>query len=159
MNICYKTYYFTLIFLISEILILLFLRFNNKTKNFVDVLDIEKRNIYNKITNERMMIYIKSIFLGLIISLIYMFLIPKDIFIKPKNYSKSFIIAISLIIFYLTTYFSYILHPKTDYMVLHLDSEVQKLEWVKVYKYMQFYYHLSFVIGFIGVSILYTGIC
>lgn len=159
MNICYKTYYFTLIFLISEILILLFLRFNNKTKNFVDVLDIEKRNIYNKITNERMMIYIKSIFLGLIISLIYMFLIPKDLFIKPKNYSKSFIIAISLIIFYLTTYFSYILHPKTDYMVLHLDSEVQKLEWVKVYKYMQFYYHLSFVIGFIGVSILYTGIC
>ena len=105
------------------------------------------------------MIYIKSIFLGLIISLIYMFLIPKDLFIKPKNYSKSFIIAISLIIFYLTTYFSYILHPKTDYMVLHLDSEVQKLEWVKVYKYMQFYYHLSFVLGFIGVSILYTGIC
>ena len=131
----------------------------SKTKNFVDVLDIEKRNIYNKITNERMMIYIKSIFLGLIISLMYMFLIPKDIFIKPKNYSKSFIISISLIIFYLTTYFTYILHPKTDYMVLHLDTEVQKLEWVKVYKYMQFYYHLSFVLGFIGVSILYTGIC
>ena len=159
MNFCYKTNYFALIFILSNILVFIFIKNNDVTKKFKSTLDVEKKQIYDKITNERMLLYLKSFFIGILLSLVYIFAFPKNNFLKPKNLSKLNQVAISLVILYLGIYFSYILYPKSDYMVLHLDNEMQKLEWLKVYKYMQFYYHLSFVLGFIGISLLYYGLC
>ena len=105
------------------------------------------------------MIYIKSIFIALLSSLSYMYLVPRDTFFKPRNMSKFNIVALSVVIYYIVSYQMYILYPKTDYMMLHLDSENEKLAWLKVYRNMQYNYHLSFVLGFIGVCILFIGIC
>ena len=129
------------------------------TSPFMNTLDVGKQTIYKNIINERTMIYIKSIFTALFISLAYYFAFPKNNFLKPRNMTKFSLASISLVIFYFVSYLFYILYPKTDYMILHLDTETERLEWLKVYKSMQFEYHMSFVVGFIGISILYYGIC
>tara|TARA_B100000963_G_C22631541_1_gene675178 strand:+ start:3168 stop:3650 length:483 start_codon:yes stop_codon:yes gene_type:complete len=158
-KICNKTLFFALIFILADIYLLLMVNQKTITSPFVDSLDVGKKSIYKNIVNERTMIYIKSVFIALFISLLYYFALPKNNFFKPKNMTKFSVASVSLIIFYFVTYLSYILHAKSDYMVLHLDSETERIEWLKVYKTMQFQYHLSFVFGFIGISILYYGIC
>tara|TARA_X000000950_G_scaffold143246_1_gene177482 strand:- start:384 stop:866 length:483 start_codon:yes stop_codon:yes gene_type:complete len=159
MNLCYKTVFFALIFLLSDIYLLFLINKKQVVNPLVESLDIEKKEIYNNIVEERSMIYFKSIFIGIFVSLTYYLVLPRNKFFKPKSLSKFFIASISLVILYLTIYFTYILHPKSDYMVLHLDTEQQRVEWIKVYKYMQFYYHLSFVLSFITLAILYYGLC
>ena len=159
MNFCYKTVFFALIFVFADILLLLLINKKQLTNNFAQSLDVEKKEIYKNIIQERRLIYFKSIFIGLLVSLLYMYALPKNNFLKPKNLSRFFVTTLSLIILYLSIYFSYILHPKTDYMVLHLDTQLQREQWINVYKNMQYYYHLSFVLSFISISILYYGIC
>tara|TARA_Y100001970_G_C14242497_1_gene865797 strand:+ start:1889 stop:2368 length:480 start_codon:yes stop_codon:yes gene_type:complete len=159
MNICIKTVFFALIFILADIYLLVTMNKKNITNPFINSLDVEKKQRYENIVEERTLIYIKSIFIGLLISIVYFMILPKGNILKPRNMSKISVASISLVILYLTTYFTYTLYPKTDYMVLHLETENQKLEWVNVYKQMQFQYHLSFIVGFIGVSILYYGIC
>ena len=159
MNFCYKTVFFALTFILADILLLLLINKKQLKNKFVNSLDIEKREIYENIIQERRLIYFKSIFIGLLASLLYMCVLPKNNFFKPKNLSPFFVRTLSVIILYLTIYFSYTLHPKTDYMVLHLDTQIQREEWINIYKNMQYYYHISFLLSFISLSILYYGIC
>ena len=56
-------------------------------------------------------------------------------------------------------YFYYILSPKTDWMVLHLKSEEEKHAWLKVYKTMQYNYHMGLVLGILAVVAFGNGLC
>ena len=58
-----------------------------------------------------------------------------------------------------TNYFYYILHPKSDYMILHLEEESQRLIWLKVYRNMQVKYHIGLVLGIIASMFLAKSIC
>jgi hypothetical protein len=50
----------------------------------------------------------------------------------------------------LTNYFYYILAPKSDSMVIHLDKEEQRIEWMKINKIMTFKYHIGLLLGIIA---------
>ena len=56
-------------------------------------------------------------------------------------------------------YFFYILHPKSDYMVLHLKNLEEKQAWLNIYKTMQFNYHLGFVLGLVGMIFIGNSFC
>lgn len=159
MNICTHTIFIALIFIFADMAFVYNTYSKTLKSDFYNSLDVGKKAIYDNIVQERTMIYIKSIFVAFLLSFIYFAIIPKGIFFKPLRMSKMSISAISIIIFYIVSYNFYILYPKSDYMMLHLDNEVQKLSWLKIYKDMQYNYHLSYVIGFIGVSILFIGLC
>ena len=159
MKICNRTLFFALVFIIADIYLLVMVNKKAITTPFINTLDVGKKTIYTNIVQERTMIYIKSIFIALFLSLMYYFVFPKNNFLKPKNMTRFSLASVSLVIFYVVSYVFYILYPKTDYMILHLDTENERIEWLKIYKSMQFQYHLSFVVGFIGISILYYGIC
>tara|TARA_B100001142_G_scaffold269979_1_gene275866 strand:- start:304 stop:552 length:249 start_codon:yes stop_codon:yes gene_type:complete len=60
---------------------------------------------------------------------------------------------------FLTEYFFYILHPKSDYMINHLHKEKQRKEWLNIYRTMQVNYHIGLVVGIVGVMIFYYGVC
>ena len=49
--------------------------------------------------------------------------------------------------------------PKGIFMVEILDNMMARKEWVKTYKKMQFEFHLSLIIGMVGVLMLYKSIC
>ena len=60
---------------------------------------------------------------------------------------------------FVTNYLFYILYPKTDYMLLHLNDKTQIQGWLNIYKKMQFKFHLGFVLGIIAVIVYAYGFC
>jgi len=44
-------------------------------------------------------------------------------------------------------------------MVKHLNSQDEKNAWLKIYKTMQFNYHLGFVLGLIGMIFVGNSFC
>jgi uncharacterized membrane protein YkgB len=46
------------------------------------------------------------------------------------------------------------LSPKTDYMILHLNEENQRKEWLKINKTMQFKYHIGLLLGIVASMVL-----
>ena len=65
------------------------------------------------------------------------------------------IVAITFVV----SYFYYILHPKSDWMVKHLHSKDQRDAWLQVYRHMQVQCHVGFVLGIIAVFIYGTAVC
>ena len=59
MNFCYKTVFFALIFVFADILLLLLINKKQLTNNFAQSLDVEKKEIYKNIIQERRLIYFK----------------------------------------------------------------------------------------------------
>ena len=55
-------------------------------------------------------------------------------------------------------YFYYMLAPKSDYMVLHLNERKQREEWQKIYRYMQVKYHVGLVLGIVA-AMLFAKSC
>jgi hypothetical protein len=120
--------------------------------DFYNTLSQDKIERYESIINERRTIYLKGYGLGLILAFISLFLYEKfgwnD---KKKGLNKvCFIGGITLLV----NYFYYMLSPKTDYMILHLNKENQRKEWLKINKTMQFKYHIGLLLGIIASMVL-----
>ena len=109
------------------------------------------QNLYDKLSRERMMISYQGYILGFIISL---FIILYNYFYKIKKLSTVSMVCIVLATSFLTNYFYYILHPKSDWMLNHINNSEQTKAWLIMYREMQFNYHMGLVIGILGVGIL-----
>ena len=144
-------------FLIANIYIIISSINDNKKQNLYNVLDDKQKKIYNNIVNERKNIYFTGYLVGIILSIIFVYSLKY--ILRPKKLQKISIICLVTSITFITNYLYYILYPKTDYMVLHLTDKRQVEEWLNIYKYMQFKYHLAFVIGIISVVIFTYGYC
>ena len=44
-------------------------------------------------------------------------------------------------------------------MIKHLNSQDEKNAWLKIYKTMQYNYHLGFVLGLIGMIFIGNSFC
>ena len=140
-----------LIFIIAMIWMSLAIDENELVSEFKQKLTQEQRELYSKIVNQRRNIYFVGYLLGVILSIGYI------LFFNPKIKSTLGLICLVISITFLTSYFFYILYPKENLIVLYLDSEEQRKEWIKVYKTMQFHYHLGLVLGIIAVVFLGTA--
>ncbi len=142
---------------ISAIFIIGMIYFYNMTdkskivKHYKEKLPRDLQNLYNKLSRERMAISYQGYILGFIISL---FIILYNYFYKIKKLSTVSIICIVLATSFLTNYFYYILHPKSDWMLNHINNPEQTKAWLIMYREMQFNYHMGLVIGILGVGIL-----
>jgi hypothetical protein len=121
-------------------------------EDFYNTLSQDKIERYEGIINERRTIYLKGYGLGLILAFISLFFYEKfgwnD---KKKGLNKvCFIGGITLLV----NYFYYMLSPKTDYMILHLNEENQRKEWLKINKTMQFKYHIGLLLGIVASMVL-----
>ena len=102
-------------------------------------------NRYNKISKERLLISYYGYALGLALSLMIIYQI------KMNTQSK---VCITIVVTFLTNYFYYILSPKSDWMLDHLHSPEEIKSWLKMYREMQYNYHMGIVLGIIGAGIL-----
>jgi hypothetical protein len=164
---CYKSFAIALTFIVASVYMNLTIDKSSINKNFMSVLSDEQKEKYKKIRQERLNIYFKGFLYSFIISLVIIFL--KSYLLKnniiTSNMLKSvlenkftigsFIAGATL----LTTYFYYILSPKSDYMVLHLENDKQKKEWLNVYKKMQYTYHFGLLLGIIGMFFVGSVYC
>jgi len=106
---------------------------------------------YNEIVNERFMISINGFVLGLIIAII---IILYNLNYLDKKISSLPMFCIIVGVSFLTNYFFYILYPKSDWMLNHIKDQKTAQLWVKMYRTMQFNYHLGLVFGIIAVGLL-----
>ena len=115
--------------------------------DFVVSLNEGQRETYNKIIKERSGIYFQGLMLGLVLGLAYLFV---------RKERKLIDICAFASILFATSYFYYILKPKTDWILPYLNAE-QSNKWLDVYKTMSYRYHLGFFIGFVGFTIMAYG--
>ncbi len=150
--VCGITCSIGLMFLIANLYVTFTADKTKQKQEFYNTLSDDKIEKYESIINERRGIYLKGYGLGLILAFIFLFLYEKfggnD---KRKGLNKiCFIGGITLLV----NYFYYMLSPKTDYMVLHLNEEIQRKKWLNINKTMQFKYHIGLLMGILASMVL-----
>lgn len=142
---------------ISAVFIIGMIYFYNMTdkskivKHYKEKLPSDLKVLYDKLSRERMMISYQGYLLGFILSL---FIILYNYFYKVKKLNVLSMICIVIATSFLTNYFYYILHPKSDWMLNHINNAELTKAWLIMYREMQFNYHMGLVLGIVGVGIL-----
>jgi uncharacterized protein YacL len=114
--------------------------------------DLQKR--YEKIAKERMKIGYYGYVIGFVISL---FIIFYNLKIKGVQMNTFSLVCTVMATCFLTNYFYYILSPKSDWMLNHMNSQEQVKAWLQMYREMSYNYHAGLALGIIGVGILAFG--
>lgn len=148
---CCKTCGIAVVFLIANLYVTLSTgKSKDEKQDFYDVLNENQKTLYEQITEERKRIYYMGFILGIILSYIVYYINKKVWNQRLNNMSLVCLVgAVTLV----TNYLFYILYPKSDYMLLHLSDKRQIEEWLKIYKTMQFKFHIGFVLGIIAVMV------
>jgi len=142
--------------IISTIFIIGMIYFYNITnkseivKHYKEKLPTDLQKRYEKISEERKTISIQGYIIGLIFSL---FIIFYNIQIKHNKMNSFSLVCTVMATSFLTNYFYYILHPKSDWMLNHMNSQEQVKAWLQMYREMSYNYHMGIVLGIIAVGI------
>jgi hypothetical protein len=147
MNICTISCAISSIFIIGMIYMTLSIDKTTVSKKFMDTLDNAQQERYRSLVRERVQIYYGGYILGFLLSMGVIFM---NMYNKKKMTSLS-IMCLTGAISFLTTYFYYILSPKSDYMVKYLFKKDQREAWLDVYRTMQFHYHGGLALGLLAV--------
>tara|TARA_B100001093_G_scaffold520477_1_gene616461 strand:- start:28273 stop:28740 length:468 start_codon:yes stop_codon:yes gene_type:complete len=143
-------------FIVSSIFVSLRVDKSTLKDPLFQLLSERNKQRYMRIADERKNIYLKGFGLGFILSIIALFILNNNKMFKvTKLINICFVLATSFTV----NYFFYILHPKTDYMVLHLNDGEEKKAWLNIYKTMQFNYHLGFALGLVGMIFIGNSFC
>lgn len=143
-------------FIVSSIFVSLRVDKSTLKDPLFQLLSDRNKQRYLRIADERKNIYLKGFGLGFILSIIALFILNNNKMFKvTKLMNICFVLATSFTV----NYFFYILHPKSDYMVLHLNDGEEKKAWLNIYKTMQFNYHLGFALGLVGMIFVGNSFC
>lgn len=148
MFICPKYCGIAIVFLVGMIYMAFAIDRCSLTRNFVNSLNEAQAERYRSIISERRNIYLSGYLFGLALSAIIIVGMTKSI-------TKFQMLCLTGSITFLTVYFYYILSPKQDLMVVYLNDRTQRYEWQKIYKKMQFNYHVGLLLGVIA-ALLFT---
>lgn len=119
----------------------------------------ELKTAYKQIADERMKIYSTGYMIGLVAAAL---IIVFNVSVLKKKMPVSAMVCLAVVISTVINYFYYTLTPKSAHMVDLLRTEQQKRDWLKMYKSMQYYYHMSFVLGAVAVGVFafaFRGSC
>jgi hypothetical protein len=143
--------------MISAILIIGMIYFYNLTdksaivKHYKSSLSSDLQKRYEKITKERTYISYQGYILGVILSLGIIFYNLK---IKGAKMNTTSLVCTVVATAFVSNYFYYMLSPKSDWMLNHMNSQDQVKGWLLMYREMQFNYHAGLALGIIAVGIL-----
>jgi hypothetical protein len=121
------------------------------TNKYYDNLSEDAKEAYKNIVNERMKIYNEGFILGFFVSLIFLYY---NKYVKQEKLTVYQTICIVLAVMFVVNYFYYILSPKSDWMLNHVNSKRDVKNWLKLYKHMQRYYYSGLLLGLIAVIAL-----
>jgi hypothetical protein len=121
---------------------------NETVVQYKQHLNEHQRQTYDKIAKERLHISMKGYGLGFLLSFFIILYNYQNKKIKPAS-----VICLVLATSFLTNYFYYMLSPKSDWMLNHVESREQTQAWLKMYRTMQYYYHGGLALGIIGIGI------
>ena len=123
---------------------------------FLKLLSDKQLKRYQGIVRMRRRIYLESLGLGIVLTAAIILWLTRYGKEQLNMMHKACIAgAVTLG----TSYFYYTLHPKSDYMLRHLDSERQRSAWLKVYRGFQVNYHAGFLLGLLGAMVGAAVLC
>jgi len=143
--------------ILSAIFIIGMIYFYNKTnsslivKQYKEQLPADLQKRYDNISKERRTISYQGYCLGFVISILIIFYNFK---IKKEKMNATPLVCTVIATTFITNYFYYILYPKTDYMLNHINNQQEVKRWQIMYREMQFNYHMGVVLGIIAVGLL-----
>ena len=108
----------------------------------------ELQDRYEKIVNERRNIYYQGFVMGVVLSIIVLFLFKMNM---------TYRVCTATSITFIVTYFYYLFRPKSDYMILHMNDPRIRDKWLDVYKHMQFNNHMGFFLGIVFIMMFAAG--
>ena len=111
--------------------------------------DLQKR--YDNIAKERMTISYQGYILGFVLSL---FIIFYNVKLKGVKMNSFALVCSVMATCFLTNYFYYMLHPKSDWMLNHMGNQEEVKAWLQMYREMSFNYHAGLALGIVAVGIL-----
>ena len=111
--------------------------------------DLQKR--YDKILKERMKISYQGYAIGFILSLVIIFYNLK---IKKSKMGTMSLVCTVTATSFVTNYFYYSLSRKSDWMLNHMGNQEEVKTWLRMYREMQYNYHMGLILGIIAVGIL-----
>ena len=120
-------------------------------KRFKNILDDNQQQVYKSILNERAVIYVQSLVLGILLACLVVF--------NLRKLGKSSRVCLFILIALGTNYLVYSLYPKSTYMLEHLHSAEQDKAWLVIYKEMKFRCTFGLILGALGYLILARGVC
>jgi len=132
-----------IVILLSSVF-MMFLKDNNLFLKFMNTLNNDQKEIYNKIIKERLSLYFGGMLLGIFIGLLYLF------YSKKSNRN----VCIFIVIVFVTKMIVYKGYPKSTYMLYHLDKKVQVDAWTDIYRNMKKIWMLSFVFAIISYILI-----
>ena len=132
-----------IVILLSSVF-MMFLKDNNLFLKFMNTLNNDQKEIYNKIIKERLSLYFGGMLLGIFIGLLYLFYSKKS----NKN------VCIFIVIVFVTKMIVYKGYPKSTYMLYHLDKKEQVDAWTDIYRNMKKIWMLSFVFAIISYILI-----
>jgi hypothetical protein len=106
---------------------------------------------YGNIVVERRNHYVFGIILGVILS----YCVLQFLNISNRFHRTSLFLTITLI----TASVFYFIMPKSDYMLNHLKTKEQNMEWLEVYKTMKYRYFIGFLLGVFAAIPLSHSLC
>jgi hypothetical protein len=140
----------SLVLIISTIYFTLMVDKHSTIKSFTDTLDETQKKIYDKIVEERKSLAIQGYAFGLVLSLLAIYLNLS----MRYNINVIAVACTTAMVTLITQTLYYILSPKTDWIVNHLETEDQKKAWVECYRTMQKGYHTGLAVGIVSVAAL-----
>jgi len=141
---------------ISAIFIIGMIYFYNRTdnndfvKNYKSKLSPELQTKYDKIVSERLTITYQGYGLGVLIALCIIFY---SLYIRHERLKTLPLICIVVSTCFITNYFYYSLYPKSDWLLNHMKNPEEIKNWLRLYKEMQYNYHMGLVFGIIAVGV------
>ncbi len=124
-------------------------------KQLKDTLTIEQQNTHTRIVKERMGIHMRGYGYGLVLSALILYYKMTS---KSKKLTPNMMVCVTASVTFLTNYFYYILSPKKEWMVTTLVTQQQKEAWLKMYRHMQYNYHIGFLLGILAVVFMTKGV-
>jgi hypothetical protein len=154
--VCITNCSIAIMFLVATVYLMIMTSRSKEIDALYNVMDQQQAQNFEKIVKERRDISMKGYLLGLVLAFIVLFITKGSKSLKFSNTGSVCMVgAITLA----TNYFYYILHPKSDYMILHLQEEHQRVLWLKVYRNMQVKYHVGLILGIIASMFLAKSMC
>tara|TARA_A100001011_G_C14209011_1_gene799064 strand:+ start:391 stop:861 length:471 start_codon:yes stop_codon:yes gene_type:complete len=156
MKLCKTWCFIAIVFFIADLYMALTADKCNYKDAFIETLDDGQKNRYDNIIKERRSIYFKGYATGLVLSIIFLIMTDK---LRKSNLISAGIICSVGGITLLTCYLFYIIHPKSDYMILSLSKAEQRERWLDIYRHMQLKYHMGLAFGVIAAMFMAKSTC
>ena len=147
---CGITCFFAAVIVVGMVLFTIFSSQDPVIQGYASELSPELKPIYENIVKERRGIFFTGYLIGIVVAILF---VVFSVNVLKVKFRVSWLICSIVVISFIVNHLYYTLSPKTDYLVNHLKNEHDRVLWAKMYRHMQVYFHLSFVIGLLGVGV------